>query len=97
MFVCQFTETTMINLFYESFFFPPIDYTQYMDDDREMFYENEILGVPRMRQVRVEDNSCLIHPSMQRFFRHCFSYYSIYTEETEPIKTGMEGTISETA
>lgn len=66
-------------------------------EDRKMFYDNQILGVPRIRQVRVKHDSCKIHPNMQRFFNNCYNSYSIYSEETSPIKKGMDNKLTKTA
>ncbi|CAG0885259.1 unnamed protein product [Darwinula stevensoni] len=52
--------------------------------DRNILYENKLLGVPRLRQLRVRDNSCTVHENFQRAITKCYDVYSTDAED----KTG---------
>ncbi|KAL1505909.1 hypothetical protein ABEB36_005358 [Hypothenemus hampei] len=43
--------------------------------------ENYILGVPRIRQVKVTENSCEIHGYFRRLFLHCYSIFGTQNED----------------
>ncbi|GJQ68934.1 putative calcium ion binding protein [Trypoxylus dichotomus] len=64
--------------------------------DKGILYENKLLGVPRIRQVKVRNNSCSIHPYFKRTFLECFSGYSYSAMDTAPfgLKTGTAWTHS---
>jgi len=51
----------------------PVAYT-----DRNMMYENRMLGVPRMRQIKVTNSSCLEHMNsdFKSAIRKCFAPYA---------------------
>ncbi|KAK6625457.1 hypothetical protein RUM43_005755 [Polyplax serrata] len=92
-----FAQTTMIKMFHWNFYYPQIDTVENEKDDRKMFYDNQILGVPRLRQLRVASNSCTIHPLMLRFFNECYAYYSVYAEDVKPIRRDMRDKETATA
>ena len=48
--------------------------------DRNILYENRMLGLPRIRQLRVHNDSCEVHPDFQSAIRFC---YAKYTEDVE--------------
>merc|ERR1711936_293815 len=48
--------------------------------DRNILYENRMLGLPRIRQLRVHNDSCEVHPDFQSAIRLC---YAKYTEDVE--------------
>ncbi len=52
--------------------------------DRNILYENRLLGVPRLRQLRVRNGSCELHEEVQRMTRTCFAEYSTSAEDVEP-------------
>ncbi|XP_034993769.2 polycystin-2-like protein 1 [Zootoca vivipara] len=45
-----------------------------------IYYENLLLGVPRMRQLKVQNNSCVVH---EDFKEDIFGCYDVYSEEKE--------------
>ncbi|XP_045462540.1 polycystic kidney disease 2-like 2 protein [Harmonia axyridis] len=55
-----------------------------------VLYENVVLGVPRIRQVRVSEDSCEIHPYFRRLFRLCFSSYNEESEDKKTFGLGEE-------
>ena len=53
-----------------------------------MMYENRMLGVPRMRQLKVTNTSCLdtLNPDFSTAIRKCFAPYSEQDEDTARYK-----------
>ncbi|XP_042314373.1 polycystic kidney disease 2-like 1 protein [Sceloporus undulatus] len=45
-----------------------------------IYYENLLLGVPRIRQLKVQNNSCVVHDD---FKEDIFGCYDVYSEEKE--------------
>ncbi|KAL8186750.1 UNVERIFIED_CONTAM: Polycystic kidney disease 2-like 1 protein [Gekko kuhli] len=45
-----------------------------------IYYENFLLGVPRLRQLKVRNNSCIVH---EDFKDDIFGCYDVYSEEKE--------------
>ncbi|XP_060096937.1 polycystin-2-like protein 1 [Heteronotia binoei] len=45
-----------------------------------IYYENLLLGVPRLRQLKVQNNSCIVH---EDFKEDIFGCYDVYSEEEE--------------
>uniref|UniRef100_A0A8C8BDB9 Polycystin 2 like 1, transient receptor potential cation channel n=1 Tax=Otus sunia TaxID=257818 RepID=A0A8C8BDB9_9STRI len=46
-----------------------------------IYYENLLLGVPRMRQLKVKNNSCLVHDDFKEEISGCYDVYSEDKEE----------------
>ncbi|KAK3592407.1 hypothetical protein CHS0354_004031 [Potamilus streckersoni] len=40
-----------------------------------IYYENKLLGVPRIRQLKVHSNSCVVHDDFKSVIRECFDSY----------------------
>ena len=49
-----------------------------------IYYENKLLGVPRLRQLRVEKGSCKVHKLFEKSISECYDSYSIFSEEKKP-------------
>ncbi|XP_031337831.1 polycystin-2-like [Photinus pyralis] len=49
--------------------------------DRNVAFDNKLLGVPRLRQLKVRKDSCLINSAFAMGIKQCFGYYSHVTEE----------------
>lgn len=49
-----------------------------------IYHENKLLGVPRLRQLRVKKNSCKVHSLFKNSIDDCYDSYSIFSEEKEP-------------
>ncbi|KAM9847493.1 polycystin-2-like protein 1 [Aulostomus maculatus] len=45
-----------------------------------IYYENMLLGVPRMRQIKIKNNSCKVHKDFQDEITGC---YDVYNEKKE--------------
>ncbi|KAK7148581.1 hypothetical protein R3I93_012804 [Phoxinus phoxinus] len=52
-----------------------------------IYYENLLLGVPRIRQLKVKSNSCNVHKDFQQEISECFDVYS--DKKEDDIRFGM--------
>ncbi|XP_041048078.1 polycystin-2 isoform X2 [Carcharodon carcharias] len=57
-----------------------------------IYYENLLLGVPRVRQLKVKNESCKIHEDLKDEIKECYDVYSVANEDTAPF-----GLMSKTA
>ncbi|KAG7279838.1 hypothetical protein CRUP_013748, partial [Coryphaenoides rupestris] len=46
-----------------------------------IYYENMLLGVPRMRQIKIKNNSCKVHSDFQDEITGCFDVYNEVKED----------------
>ncbi|KAM7142587.1 polycystin-2-like protein 2 isoform 1-T2 [Molossus nigricans] len=53
-----------------------------LKNSSRIYYENILLGVPRVRQLKVRNNTCKVYPSFRSLMSEC---YSKYTSENEDI------------
>jgi len=53
------------------------------DDLGYIYYENKLLGVPRIRQLKVKNGSCKVHPDFQSEILECYDSYAIQKEDTD--------------
>ena len=53
--------------------------------DRNMMYENRMLGVPRMRQLKVTNTSCLsdMNKDFKSAIRKCYAPYGLRDEDED--------------
>ncbi|XP_047559510.1 polycystic kidney disease 2-like 1 protein isoform X2 [Lutra lutra] len=49
-----------------------------------IYYENLLLGVPRLRQLRVRNDSCVVHEDFREDILSCYDVYSPDKEERLP-------------
>ncbi|XP_061490655.1 polycystin-2-like protein 1 isoform X2 [Rhineura floridana] len=49
-----------------------------------IYYENLLLGVPRMRQLKVQNNSCVVHDDFKEDIFGCYDVYSEDKEDRSP-------------
>ncbi|KAM8771806.1 polycystin-2 isoform 2-T2 [Acanthopagrus schlegelii] len=49
-----------------------------------IYYENLLLGVPRLRQVKVRNESCSIHEDLRDEVQDCYNIYTPANEDTAP-------------
>ncbi|XP_040003040.1 polycystin-2 isoform X2 [Xiphias gladius] len=47
-----------------------------------IYYENLLLGVPRLRQVKVRNDSCYIHEDLRDEVQDCYNMYTPANEDT---------------
>lgn len=79
----RFTQNVMLDgLYWEYWYDQPM--TSVDSDDRNILYENKLLGVPRMRQIRVRNDSCIVPSDFKRAIKQCYDVYSTGAEDTEP-------------
>lgn len=89
----------MDSFYWEHYYNPYDPVAKTASDDKKILYENKLLGVPRMRQVsqiyifslkkkefqvKVTNDSCIIHEYFRRLFLTCFDLYNEVDEDTEP-------------
>ncbi|XP_054715957.1 polycystin-2-like [Uloborus diversus] len=60
-------------------------------EDRNVLYENRLLGSPRMRQLRVRNDSCVVHDDFKSSISECYDVYSPQVEDTRSFGV-MNGT-----
>ncbi|XP_034961438.1 polycystin-2-like protein 2 isoform X1 [Zootoca vivipara] len=48
-----------------------------------IYYENLLLGVPRIRQLKVRNNTCSIYPSFRSFMKECYGKYQYLHEDRQ--------------
>ncbi|XP_038134543.1 polycystin-2 isoform X1 [Cyprinodon tularosa] len=49
-----------------------------------IYYENLLLGVPRLRQVKVRNESCSVHQDLRNELHDCYNIYTPSNEDTAP-------------
>ncbi|KXJ23969.1 polycystic kidney disease 2-like 1 protein [Exaiptasia diaphana] len=54
------------------------------DDMGYIYFENKVLGMPRIRQVRVRNDSCEVHSDFKSVIKECYAPYSESSEDTSP-------------
>ncbi|XP_004523517.1 polycystic kidney disease 2-like 2 protein [Ceratitis capitata] len=60
-------------------------------DDKLIFLEqNLVLGPPRLRQIRVKENSCDVHDLFGRYFSKCYADYAVSEEDTGDLFKGTK-------
>uniref|UniRef100_UPI00398F2334 polycystin-2-like protein 1 n=1 Tax=Pristiophorus japonicus TaxID=55135 RepID=UPI00398F2334 len=57
-----------------------------------IYYENMLLGVPRIRQVKVMNNSCVVHKDFRQDITGCYDIYTTDNENKSPINNGTAWT-----
>lgn len=50
-------------------------------DSGYIFYENKLLGVPRIRQLKVKNDSCEVHRDFKDDIKECYSNYDPNVED----------------
>uniref|UniRef100_A0A8C7P287 Polycystin-2 n=1 Tax=Oncorhynchus mykiss TaxID=8022 RepID=A0A8C7P287_ONCMY len=56
-----------------------------------IYYENLLLGVPRLRQVKVRNESCSVHEDLRDEVQDCYNMYTPSNEDSAPFGP-MNGT-----
>ncbi|TRY80961.1 hypothetical protein TCAL_09384 [Tigriopus californicus] len=63
------------------------------NSDTNILFENRLLGVPRIRQLRVKNGSCELHAEVQRITKTCYDSYAVKHENKSTF--GINDTILE--
>ncbi|XP_073897887.1 polycystin-2 isoform X3 [Castor canadensis] len=58
------------------------------DNRSFIFYENMLLGVPRLRQLKVRNGSCSIPQDLRDEIKECYDVYSVSSEDRSPFGPG---------
>ena len=52
-------------------------------NSRYVLFDSKVLGVPRLRMVRVRNDSCTIHEDFRSLIKSCYGAYSTENEDTQ--------------
>ena len=63
---------------------------QSKDSALYIYDENLVLGPPRIRQLKVRNDSCAVHKLFKRNFLNCYSQYSAQSNEYQSIGSHNE-------
>ena len=55
-----------------------------VSDGNYIYYENKMLGVPRLRQLRVAPGTCKVYSLFQNSIPDCYDAYTIFNEDKTP-------------
>ncbi|KFQ35103.1 Polycystic kidney disease 2-like 2 protein, partial [Mesitornis unicolor] len=53
----------------------------FQNSSSHIYYENLLLGVAQIRQLRVRNNTCSVYPSFRTFLQDCYSEYHYRAED----------------
>lgn len=53
-----------------------------------IYYENRLLGEPRIRMIKVKNDSCDVMKSFQREIKECFANYNKKYEDKSIVADG---------
>jgi hypothetical protein len=53
-------------------------------EENFIFYENKLLGIPRLRQLRVKEGVCQVHEDFADEIDNCYDQYSTPNQDTAP-------------
>ncbi|XP_016325767.1 polycystin-2-like isoform X1 [Sinocyclocheilus anshuiensis] len=74
----KFTEGPFLNGMYWEFWY---NNKSLPENQSLIYYENLLLGVPRLRQLKVRNESCSVHEDLRDEVYDCYSVYSPATED----------------
>ncbi|XP_023018809.2 polycystin-2-like protein 1 isoform X2 [Leptinotarsa decemlineata] len=75
----------------DSFYWEATYSTEQADENAmHILQENRVLGVPRIRQVRVRNDSCVVHEYFRRLFLNCYDMYSDDAVDKETFGLGKK-------
>ncbi|KAM4810021.1 polycystin-2 [Rhinophrynus dorsalis] len=77
----KFTEGPLINGLYWDMWY---NNRTISENQSFIYYENLLLGVPRIRQLKVKNGSCTVPEDLKDEIKDCYDFYSVRYEETEP-------------
>lgn len=75
----QFTEGPFLNGMYWEVWY---NNKSLPENQSLIYYENLLLGVPRLRQVKVRNESCSIHQDLRGEVLECYNLYTPSNEDT---------------
>ncbi|XP_063148953.1 polycystin-2-like protein 2 [Candoia aspera] len=78
----EFLEGPLVNGLYWKTWYNENSTTSYRNSSR-IYYENLLLGVAQIRQLKIRNNTCSIYPSFRAFMRECYGQYRYTHEDKE--------------
>ncbi|XP_068089253.1 polycystin-2 isoform X2 [Hyperolius riggenbachi] len=65
-------------------------------ENQSFIYENMLFGVPRFRQLKVKNGSCIVPEDLRDEIKECYDMYSVKSEDTAPfgLRNGTAWTYS---
>ena len=81
----QFLELTLLDGLYRE---KSNENPNVTEEEIYIYNENRILGVPRLRQLKVRKDSCTVHEDFKSEISECYDVYSEKQEEQDPF--GLE-------
>ena len=82
LFAFQFAESSLVNGLYWETWYNGQKVSE--DESGYIFYENKLLGVPRLRQLKVRNDSCTIHDDFRDTIMACYDAYDKGIEDRNP-------------
>jgi hypothetical protein len=55
-----------------------------LDTTGYVLHENRLMGLPRLRQLKVKNNSCVVHDDFKEEIKFCYATYSEFIEDKDP-------------
>lgn len=52
-----------------------------LNNSSRIYYENILLGVPRVRQLKVRNNTCKVYSSFKSLMSECYDRYTPASED----------------
>lgn len=74
----QFAEKSLLDGLYWETWYNARNLTD--DEKGYIYYESKLLGVPRLRQVRVKNNTCTLDSNFQDSVNGCYGEYTSWYE-----------------
>jgi polycystin 2 len=65
------------------------------DGNNFIYSENKLLGVPRLRQLRVQKNSCKVASIFEYTIPECYAAYNLLNEDKDPYGLFIENDTSD--
>lgn len=88
--ILQYMEFNLLDSLYWNTYYNNVPFVN--ENQSLIYYENMLLGVPRIRQIKVKKNSCKVHEDFRREITECFD---VYKEEKED--DSLFGSVNNTA
>jgi len=79
----KFAKGPLVNGLYWEKWYNNDDIPADSDEAGYIYYENKLLGVPRIRQLKVHANSCEVHDDFKDLINECYDSYAESIEDTK--------------
>uniref|UniRef100_A0A1B6KUS0 Uncharacterized protein n=1 Tax=Graphocephala atropunctata TaxID=36148 RepID=A0A1B6KUS0_9HEMI len=81
---------SIIHSLYHDFWYSKPDPYENPETLQENYFENKLIGMPQIRQVRVRNSSCELQESFTEPYKNCYGRYSFSNEDKEDFGTSDE-------